>query len=198
MKKYFLAILIPVLLFASQEVVAQRNITTLAYSMGWGVGNTGDFISKYSFRGFGFEYRYLSQPQVGAGINLGWNTFYQELPKETYVFETISATGYQFRYLNSFPVLAVIDYYAKPDEPVNPYVGLGLGVQYNVATVDFGIYRFEDDGWPFTIAPEFGVMITTAGGSMFNVGAKFLYGFKTQDLDADSHFLFNLGFAFGE
>jgi hypothetical protein len=45
--------------------------------------------------------------------------------------------------------MAAVDYYAKPNEPVDPYIGLGVGVQYNIATVDFGIYRFQTDAVPF-------------------------------------------------
>lgn len=176
---------------------AQESLTTLSYSMGLGVGNTGDFISKYSWRGFGFEYRYLSQPHVGAGINLGWNTFYQEMPFATYTFETISASGYQFRYLNSFPIMAAGDYYFKPEEKLNPYVGIGLGVQYIVQTVDFGIYRFESDGWPFTFAPEVGVLIQSPNGPAFNVGIKFMYAVKSSDLEAQTDLLFNVGLVFG-
>jgi outer membrane protein len=68
----------------------QQSLTTPELFHGTWRGNTGDFISKYSWRGFGFEYRYLSQPHVGAGVNFGWNTFYQELPNAVYTFETIS------------------------------------------------------------------------------------------------------------
>lgn len=196
-KKIFILCSLILMIFSANVARAQSNISTLNYSMGLGVGNTGDFISKYSWRGFGFEYRHLSQPQVGFGINLGWNTFYHEMPYQTYTFETISVTGYQFRYLNSFPIIAAVDYFVKPDEPINPYIGLGLGVQYNIATVDFGVYRFEKDGWPFTIAPEIGTLIELHSGEAFNVGIKFLYGFKTTDLEADSHLLFNVGFTFG-
>src|SRR4030095_3695408 len=165
----------------STAVNAQRNLTTASYSMGLGVGNTHDFISKYSWRGFAFEYRYLSSPNVGVGLNFGWNTFYQELPNATYEFETISATGYQFRYLNSFPIVAVADYFFKPDEQVSPYAGLGLGVQYIVQSTDFGIYRFEADGWPFSISPEVGVLLQPQNGPAFNIGIKFLYAVKSGD-----------------
>jgi len=198
MKKIFFACLIVASLFISKISLAQENITTISYSMGLGLGKTGDFISKYSWRGFGFEYRHLSQPQVGVGINTGWNTFYRAMPYGTYDYQTLSATGYQYRYFNSFPILAVIDYYFKPDEPVNPYAGFGLGVQYNLADVDFGVYRFESDAWPFTLSPEVGIMFHPHNGPAFNIGIKYLYGFKTTDLPADSHLLFNVGFAFGE
>ena len=166
--------------------------------MGLGVGNTHDFISKYSWRGFAYDYRHLTQPHVGVGINLGWNTFYHEMPKATYTFETVSVTGFQFRYLNSFPMIAAVDYFAKPDEHVNPYLGVGLGVQYILQTVDFGIYRFETDGWPFTVSPEIGLLVHAPNGPAFNIGIKFMYAVKTNDLDAQSNLLFNVGFAFGE
>ena len=197
MKKIILTISIIACTFLSARLSAQESLTTVSYSMGLGAGKTNDFISKYSWRGFGFEYRYLSQPNVGAGVNLGWNTFYQEFPSADFTVETITAHGYQFRYLNSFPIMAVVDYYARPEETVNPYAGLGLGVQYLLQTVDFGIYRFEADGWPFTISPEIGVLLQSPNGPAFNVGIKYLYAVKSSDLEAQSTFLFNVGFVFG-
>ncbi len=199
MKKIILVCFLLAALIISNRASAQQNITTLSYSMGLGLGKTGDFISKYSWRGFAFEYRHLSTPNVGYGVNFGWNTFYQEMPYGTYDYQTISATGYQWRYLNSFPMMAVVDYFASPDNHhANPYFGLGAGVQYNLADADFGVYRFERDAWPFTLAPEVGVLIHTPNGPSFNVGIKYMYGFKTTDLPADSHLVFNVGFAFSE
>ena len=66
-----------------------------------------------------------------------------------------------------------------------------------VQTVDFGIYRFEADGWPFTFAPEVGVLIQSPNGPAFNVGIKFMYAVKSSDLEAQSDLLFNLGLVFG-
>ena len=198
MKKIIIACIIVAGLIISNTSSAQQNMTTLSYSMGLGTGKTGDFISKYSWRGFGFEYRHLSTPNVGYGINTGWNTFYREMPYGTYEYQTVSATGYQFRYFNSFPIMAVVDYYFQPDQQINPYAGLGVGVEYNTASVDFGVYRFEQDAWPFALAPEAGIMIHSPNGPAFNIGIKYMYGFITGDLPADGHLLFNIGFTFVE
>lgn len=197
MKKIILSAILLGSLFSAERIQAQTSFTTLSYSMALGAGNTGDFISKYSFRGFAFDYRSMPTENGGFGLYLGWNTLYEEMPYQTYTYETLSATGYQFRYFNSFPILAMADYYAKPGEPLNPYIGLGAGVQYNVASVDFGIYRFEKDAWPFTLAPEIGAIIELPNGPSLNIGVKYIYGFKTGEMDADSHFLFNVGFNFG-
>jgi opacity protein-like surface antigen len=196
-RKIVLFCFIMTLFFANTSQAQIRNLSILNYSMGLGVGKTNQFISKYSWRGFDYEYRHFTQPTLGIGFNIGWNTFYESNPYQTYVFETVSATGYQFRYFNSFPIMAVADYFARPDEQVSPYIGLGLGVQYNLLDVDFGIYRFERDGWPFTIAPEIGTLIHLHSGEGFNIGIKYMYGFKTTDLPTDNHLLFNVGFAFG-
>lgn len=187
------------LFIVTDTVIAQQqNLTTLSYSMGLGIGNTNNFISKYSWRGFGFDYRRMTHENLGVGVSLGWNTLYEEEPYGTYTYETVSVTGYQFRYLNSFPIIANVDYFIKPDEKANPYIGLGLGTQYIIQTVDFGIYRFESDGWPFTINPEVGVLVKTPNGPVLNLGIKFMYAVKSSDLEAQSQVLFNVGFAFGE
>lgn len=197
MKK--ISILIITLTIVAGSVKAQQqNLTTLFYSMSLGVGNTHEFISKYNWRGFGVDYRHMTSDKLGIGLNAGWNTLYEEEPYGTYTFETVSASGYQFRYMNSFPVIASADYFLRPGEKANPYIGGGLGVQYIIQTVDFGIYRFESDGWPFTINPEVGVLIKTPNGPLLNLGLKFMYAVKSGDLEAQSQLLFNVGFAFGE
>ena len=191
-------VLLGSLLIHRSAMAQQQNLTILNYSMGLGLDNTGDFISKYSFRGFGFSYRHLSQSHIGAGIDMGWNTFYQELDNASYTYETATITGDQWRYFNTFPILAAVDFYKSPGEKINPYGGLGVGVEYNIATVNFGVYSAEKDAWPFTISPEIGVLIQSPSGPAFNVGIKYIYGFKTQDLSSDMHLQFNVGFAFGE
>jgi len=191
-------ILLAAIIIANNASAQNESLTTLSYSMGLGAGNTHDFISKYSWRGFAFDYRKMTTDNVGVGINLGWNTFYEAEPYGTYTFETVSASGYQYRYLNSFPMTANVDYFAKPHERVNPYLGIGLGVQYMIQTVDFGIYRFESDGWPFTVNPEVGLLLQPRNSPTFNLGIKFMYAVKSNDLEPQSQFLFNVGMAFGE
>ena len=184
-------------LFSYQVASAQHDVIIMNYSMGLGAGKTGQFISSYSWRGIGFDYRHVPQPEFGYGLSMGWNTFYRAMPLQTYNYKTIAATGYQYRYFNSFPIMAAADYFIKPDEKTDPYIGLGVGIQYNIATTDFGIYRFEDDAVPFSFAPEIGALIHLRRGEGFNIGIKWVYGFKTSSLPTDSHFLFNLGFLFG-
>ena len=112
MKKiqYTLAIL---LISAVTMLQAQSN-TYMTYSMGFGMGDLGNFISKTSFRGAAIDYRKLVQPNVGVGFNLGWNVFYEDKAFDTYTSGTESLSGRQFRYSNHIPMLLNADYYLNP------------------------------------------------------------------------------------
>src|SRR5688572_21094007 len=104
MKKILLLLLITV----SVPALSQ-NLTSLQYSMGFGTGDLGDFIDKPSFRGVTLDYRKLVQPNVGVGIDIGWNVFYSEQAYDVYTIENLSYSGKQYRYNNQIPVLFAAD-----------------------------------------------------------------------------------------
>ncbi|MBK9729712.1 MAG: hypothetical protein IPO83_00200 [Chitinophagaceae bacterium] len=199
-KNFLIALLIVSSVFMNNKASAQQqNITMVNYSMSLGMGNTGDFISQYSFRGFDVQYRHMQTLNIGVGFNTGWNVFYQHLPDASFTYETATLTGDQWRYFNSIPILVMADYFFKPgvNEKINPYIGGGLGVEYASATVNFGVFSAQKDSWPFVLSPEIGVLIhPSITGPAINLGIRYMYGFKTDDLPSDSHILFNVGFAF--
>jgi outer membrane protein len=189
-------IVLAILSVFSLSAFPQGGITALQYSMGFGTGNIGDFISAASFRGFTLDYRSMVRPTLGVGVDIGWNVFYEDRPYDTYTSGTISYSGKQWRYSNHFPMLAGVDYYMKPDNMINPFVGLGLGTMYSLQNTDMGTYTFEKDAWHFAMRPELGVILNAASGVGAMIAAKYYYGVKAGDLPAQGYFTINVGFVF--
>ena len=193
MKKIF--ILTVFALFAI-SAFPQSNLTALQYSMGFGTGNLHDYIGKASFRGFTIDYRNLLRPNVGVGVEFGWNVFYEEKPDDVYEYKNLTYSGKQWRYTNYFPMLAAADYYFKPDAEVSGFAGLGIGTMYTLQNTDMSTYTFEKDAWHFTLRPEIGVLIKAAPGVGLMLASKYYYGFKTGDLPSQGYFTINVGFVF--
>ena len=55
--KKLIYLLLVMLIANVYSLNAQHSYTSLQYSIGFGTGDLGDYISKTSFRGFLFEYR---------------------------------------------------------------------------------------------------------------------------------------------
>jgi outer membrane protein len=176
---------------------AQSNFT-VAYSMGFGTGDLGTFISNASFRGATMEFRKMVQPNIGVGLTFGWNVFYEELSRESYTVGASTLTGKQFRYSNHFPMLLGGSYYFSPGEKFNPFVGLGIGTIYTRRNTDMNLYTMEQEAWNFALQPEVGFLYSVTDGSALFVSGRFNQGFKAgSELDGDqSYFTLNVGFSF--
>ncbi|HTF16882.1 MAG TPA: outer membrane beta-barrel protein [Chryseolinea sp.] len=176
---------------------AQNSYVDVAYSMGFGTGDMGDFIKKPSFRGISFDYRYAVQPNIAVGFNVAWNTFYEEKGSDTYTVDNASLTGKQFRYSNNVPILFTGTYFLSPEESICPYAALGIGTMYARRNTDMNLYTLEQEGWPFVIQPEVGVRFQAVDNMGVLVNVKYLNGFKAGDFDsAQSYFTLNVGFTF--
>ncbi|MBL7845669.1 MAG: outer membrane beta-barrel protein [Cyclobacteriaceae bacterium] len=194
MKKIFLLTLFSA--FTLGAVLAQSN-TIISYSVGFGTGDLGEFIGKPSFRGMSFDYRKMVNPNVGVGVNFSWNTFYEEKDRATYTQDNISLTGKQYRYSNNFPMLATAAYFLKPEESMNPFVGLGIGTMYTLRNTDMNLYTLEQDAWNFLLQPEVGLQFEIDPSTALHVSLKYNVGFKAGNelTNAQSYLALNVGFA---
>ena len=174
------------------------NVAAFSYSMGFGTGDMGDFISKPSFRGFNFDYRRMVTANIGVGTSIGWDVFYEELPKGTYTLGNESLTGKQFRYSNNVPMLASISYYLKPGETLSPFFGLGIGTMYTRRNTDMNLYTIEQEAWNFLLQPEVGLLYSLGNGAALFASAKYNQGFAagSELTESQSYFTLNIGFAF--
>jgi hypothetical protein len=163
--------------------------------MGFATGDLKEFNEAASFRGIGFEYRYMMKPAIGVGFETGYNLFYDKMDYATYTKGTESVSGIQFRYTHAVPVLAAFDYYLKPDTKFNTFVGLGIGTLYTFRDIDMGMFTQESDVWQFALRPQVGAIVDTGMGNLI-LGAKYFSGFKANDTEGQSYFTINVGLAF--
>lgn len=195
MKKFLVISVFLVLMLASSA--NSQSLTTVSYSMGLATGDLGDYASTFSGRGFTIDYRKMVQPNIGVGFYGGWNVFYDERPFDSYTVDNRTVTGKQYRYVNSAPMMVAADYYLKPGEDLNPYIGLGVGTIYTERATDMGIYRFTQDAWSFAFTPQVGFMYSVNRYAGISVSAKYNMGLAAGDFDTTQSYLsFNIGYVF--
>jgi hypothetical protein len=189
------AILILVFVASATGAFAQNSFMSWQYSIGFGSGDLHDFVGKTSFRGATYNYSKLVNDGVALGLEIGWNAFYEEKADALYNRGNFDFYGKQYRYSNQVPLLFTISYFPMYDDDLTPFVSLGIGTMYSEDRVTMGTWDIYRDAWPFTLKPELGVQIQT-GGLGFSLSTKYYYGFKTNDLPAQSFFTINFGFVF--
>ncbi len=174
-----------------------QSITTVSYSMGLGAGDLGDYASTFSGRGVALDYRKMVQPNVGVGFYAGWNVFYDERPFDTYTVDNQSISGKQYRYVNSVPLMVATDYFLKPGEDLNPFIGLGVGTLYNERATDMGVFRLTEEAWSFAFAPQVGFMYSLNRYAGLSFAVKYNVGLSAGDFDSTQSYLsFNIGYVF--
>lgn len=183
-----------IFLFLLSAQLYSQNMTAVQYSVGFGTGDLGSYISKPSFRGATIDFRSIVQTNLGVGFEVGWNTFYEGQSGETYSKGNLSYSGNQYRYTNQFPVLFAVDYYLESGGSVKPFAGLGIGTMYTLRETDMNLYRLEEDAWNFALRPEIGVALEMNPETSFLITGKYYHGFEAGDLPTQSYFALAFGF----
>jgi opacity protein-like surface antigen len=194
MKQIFIFVFLS---FTCTSLLAQSNFS-ITYSIGLPAGDVKDFVSRGSFRGIALDYRYIITPQKALGFMVGMNTFYDEMPSETYTIENSSLTGKQYRYSNHIPMLATATYYFEPNEFIRPYATFGVGTMYSRRNTDMNLYTFEQEAWNFALQPEIGLQFELTEDMGLVLTGKYFHGFEAgSELTGDqSYFSLNVGFCF--
>jgi hypothetical protein len=129
-----------------------------AYTPVLPTGNSTDLVgSSLSFRGATMEGRKVVKDNVTVGFSAGWQVMNYETGETLQPRQGIDVTGFQFRYINNFPILFTAHYYFGRRGDMRPYIGGGAGISYLERRMEVGLYLIDQDGWPITLAPEIGV-----------------------------------------
>lgn len=195
MKKIIFLTIICSFLFTAKSFGQVESYISMQYSVSFGAGDMGDYISKASWRGFLMEYRGAVRSNLLAGVDVGWNVFYEKKDYDTYSLGTESLSGVQYRYQNTVPILASLDYVLKSDSPLKPYLGLGIGTMYSERATDMNLYRLTENSWQFALKGELGVLYDISYTTAVKFAAKYYNGFKTNSLENQGYFSLSLGMA---
>jgi outer membrane protein W len=202
MKKIINKIALIVLVFLSTSAFSQGGgYWNFQWSMGFPTGDTKDFVSKASLRGFAVEGRGFVTDQLLIGGRVAWNVFYDNLGNVTQqVNETTVVNGYSQKYLNAMPLMLTGHYeFNQTGSSVLPYIGVGLGTYYMQSRDFVGIYYVQENDWHFGFYPEVGVVIPL-GGSTSNTGlnaaVQYNMAAKTKNAAAQSWIGLNIGITY--
>ena len=198
--------LVVILMLSSASLFAQDFLGALMYNTAMPMGNTKDFISDYSWKGFSFEGRSFTNRNWSFGGMFGWNIFDKRLDETVDIDEETTGTtvtGTQIRYTNSFPIMVNGHYhFGKRRDSFRPFLGMGLGTYYIVQRFELGVFQLESSNWHFGLAPEAGVLVALSRTTslMFSVKYKNAFSagktvFGSTD-NTQSYIGFNIGLAF--
>lgn len=191
-KNYVLLICVA---FLMTTTVIGQHITSLKYNVGFPTADLSDYIGETSWRGISFDYTYLLNDNLGVGIGVAWQTFYEEPGYTTEIIGTETISGTEYRYVNSFPGHVTATYRFSPYSTLAPFVSMGVGTVYNMQDTDIGSFRFEDDAWHFSLRPELGLQFTSLSDVGIQLSVRYNYTTNSGDLGNMSYLALALGFS---
>jgi hypothetical protein len=161
---------------------AQEGLSILSWSISLPSGNTKDFsLDNESFRGITFTYRYFPQPNMSFGLYGGWHVFNGETLETVEVdheeFQG-AVTGKQWRYINSFPIMANVHFYSGSPGRTQLFLGVNAGGMVIEERLDINIWAIESSKWHWAVAPEVGVNLPLGYNAGLAISAVYHYAFS--------------------
>jgi len=187
-------ILLLLVALGSMGASAQHNSFMASYPVSFPMGDLHSYINKPGFRGISFEFNKAISHETYAGLEVGWNVFYQHVTKQEYKDGTASVAGVQYRYINAFPIIVGGKYYMHTgSKAAYPYAGIGAGTVYVERATNFGLYQIYKDAWQFCMRPELGLDLQFSHHESLFFAAKYFWNFNTSSLDGQSWLSLNMG-----
>ena len=196
MKKIKYIILGLSLVFAIQSF--GQSYFQATYNMAAPMGDTKDYIDKFSPRGFGLEAGGWLNNDISLGFNFQWQGFYEAVPEQTYHFENdnidADITTKVWKYSNQYPLMGVAKYYFGTGSDFEPYVGAGIGTIIHNRRTEFGIYAVNEKQWHFALYPEIGGIYWFNPETGLIMNLKYMWASKSGDLPSQSFLNITFGF----
>jgi len=201
MKRKYFFIPVLILLFAVRGN-AQKYDKPFENAFGatWDVEipSNNPFVSATSFEGFKLEYRHGLAHHMSVGLVMGWNRYYQYVPRQTYQIPDGAVTTDLYTYIYTLPFGINAHYYFGESKMFKPFLGLTLGANYSQQRIYYNTYYSEDENWGFLARPELGVMIEPTPHAGFGILAGVSYSYATNSQDVFKiNGLKSLGFQLG-
>jgi hypothetical protein len=153
----------------------------IQYSPGSTTGDSKNFISDFSYRGFSMGYDKFVTRHISLGFITGWNVFDELNSDATLEVQGSTITGTQIRYFNAFPVMATFSFFlGHPKSYIRPYASVGAGTYFIMQRLEIGLYQIEKDNWHFGLAPAIGVLFPT-DSVILQANVRFNYAFAADD-----------------
>jgi outer membrane protein W len=164
------------------------------------VGQFKDLVDKTSFRGAEATVLYGINDRFSAGLNIGFQDFYQKFPRALYKLEDGSdISAVLTNSVQAIPFLATVRYNFMPDARVQPYASAGAGGAAIINTQFIGEYSNEYNKISFAAKPGVGIYIPfrKTGEAGLNLGVNYTYiPYKLDNISNLSYIGFTIGIGF--
>jgi hypothetical protein len=158
------------------------------------LSNTQDFTGNFAWRGIGLDYKHPIRPNLAVGTSFGWQVFDEQTDEVVSAFG-VDLSGDQFRYVNSWPMLANITYLFGTAGGLRPYIGANLGAYVMQHRVDVGLYTISETNVHFGFGPEAGIGIPVGPAMAAVLSTRLNYALKAGGVEDQSYLSFGLGIA---
>lgn len=184
--------ILALLVLTASPVLAGKNAFGVTWNMSVPTGNTSDFLSDFSFRGMGFDYKSFRGPDVAFGVNVAWNVMAEE-QDEALQLDGFSVAGLRNHYVNTVPIYVSGYRYFGPQRGTRYFIAGHAGTAWLEKRIDIGLYSREEDNWHASFAPEIGVQFPYSS-FLGSLSMRYNYMLKAGDTEAQSYLEIRLGF----
>ena len=168
--------------------------TSLSYQPAAPLSNTKDFTDNFGWRGVGLDFKKQVNPKVTVGLSFGWQVFEEQTDAVVSAFG-VDISGDQFRYVNSFPMLANLSYFLGKEGGLRPYVSANVGAYVMEHRLEIGLYAIEETNVHFGFAPEAGVAIPVQPNVAAVLSGRYNYALSAGSVDDQTYLSIGLGLA---
>jgi outer membrane protein W len=130
-------------------------------------------------KGFQFGYHEKINDHFYMGVDFNNMIYSEHTPRQTYYSTTGDLTTDFYKYVVSYGGVLAGEYYFSPDKRLVPFVGLGVGANYNSYSLYYNIYSSKDDGWGVLVRPQAGVIFKLGQKQSWGIIAAVHYDYST-------------------
>ena len=203
MKKIKIVLITIIILLAGViNTSAQRGELRMTAGIA-GATPSGDFknvVDKTSLRGADVNILYGINDKFSAGLNIGFQDFYQKFPRSVYKLSDGSdISAVLTNSIQTLPILATAKYSFLPQARIQPYATAGVGGAIVLSKQYIGEYPNETNKFSFAAKPGVGVYIPfrKQGEVGVNLGVNYNYiAYKQDDISNLSYIGFTIGIGF--
>jgi hypothetical protein len=171
-----------------------QTFTAVTYQPAQPLGNTQDFADNFGWRGIGLDFKKMVRDNVALGLSFGWQVFDQQTDEVVSAFG-VDISGDQFRYVNSFPLLANVSYFLGTPGGVRPYLAANVGTYIMEHRLDIGLYTIHETNWHFGFGPEVGLAFPLRPDLAGVLMSRYNYALSAGSVDEQSYLSVGIGLA---
>ena len=147
-----------------------------------------DYVSKTSFRGFQGSILYNINQQFRLGLQASYNDLYEKYPRQ--VYKTTNGSDLSAVLTNTMqitPVLVKAEYTMTKDQWIQPYVGLGAGINFVNFSQFYGEFEYNKFSTKAAFSGDLGVLIPFSKTSHYGARLSTSYNFSPFNEEGIQH-----------